>query len=242
MRGWGAGTVAVKIPATWEAEMGRFEVRGQPGQKVRELPFWQISYGGLCTCNPSYMVGIGRRIEVWGYFWAKMRDPTWKITKAKSRGVTQMAEHLPSKGNALSSNSSTNPYPTPPKNKKRNEGSQSKGWGRWRDFTGPASDNLGGWRTGSKGGCQSFQPLSLEDHGIFINYHRRPGLVGSRDWVSEGRENTFGVELTFIARWIQFLGFFDQEIPRLLPRCAQSSGSLCQWRGWENSLHWFFFL
>jgi hypothetical protein len=51
------------IPVTLKAEMGRITVQGQPEQKVSKT---HILSNKLVVhiCNPSWVEGIGKRIEV----------------------------------------------------------------------------------------------------------------------------------------------------------------------------------
>jgi hypothetical protein len=61
MLGCLAPVLALVILATWEAEIGRISVRGQPGQIVHEIPISKISRASWVlvapTCNPSYSGG-----------------------------------------------------------------------------------------------------------------------------------------------------------------------------------------
>jgi hypothetical protein len=66
------------------------------------------------VCIPSYIGGIHKRIVV-------KLDPIQKVTKAKKGwvwGMAQVVKHLPSKCNALSSNSRTTKKKKKHKNKK----------------------------------------------------------------------------------------------------------------------------
>jgi hypothetical protein len=57
------------------------------------------------ACNPSYWEALSRRIMVRGWHWEKTWDPIKKLNKTKRAGsVAQVVEHLPSKHEALSSN------------------------------------------------------------------------------------------------------------------------------------------
>jgi hypothetical protein len=88
------------IPATWEAEIGRIEVWGQPGKKLRSsatgihLSFQLYKKNSHQDCCP-------------GCPEQKTWDPIWKRTKAKrAGGVAQVVGDLPSKHQALSLNPS----------------------------------------------------------------------------------------------------------------------------------------
>jgi hypothetical protein len=53
------------ILLTWEAEMGRITVRGQPEQKVHAISSKSIKAGrGAHACHPSYIGRVNRRIKV----------------------------------------------------------------------------------------------------------------------------------------------------------------------------------
>jgi hypothetical protein len=52
------------IPATWEVEIERITVWGQPGQKVRKAPFQSIGWVVEHTCGPSCTGGLSRRTVV----------------------------------------------------------------------------------------------------------------------------------------------------------------------------------
>jgi hypothetical protein len=86
------------ILATWEAENRRIVVPGWTGQKsFGDLISMEKKLGIVAhACHPSYPA------------WAKKRDPSSKITRAKRAGnVVQVVERLPSKHKAMSSNPST---------------------------------------------------------------------------------------------------------------------------------------
>jgi hypothetical protein len=51
------------ILATWKVEIGRIRVQGQPWQNVPETQTQELGVVG-CTCHPSYMGSINRRIVV----------------------------------------------------------------------------------------------------------------------------------------------------------------------------------
>jgi hypothetical protein len=55
------------IPTTWEAEIRRIRVWGQPKQKFRETPIPTNKLSIMVRdCNPSCAGGISRRITAWG--------------------------------------------------------------------------------------------------------------------------------------------------------------------------------
>jgi hypothetical protein len=56
--------------------------------------------------NPNYAGGVRRRIVVQGQSKSFVQDPIWEIKQKRNGGVVQVIEHLPSKCEALSSNSS----------------------------------------------------------------------------------------------------------------------------------------
>jgi hypothetical protein len=68
-------------------------------------PIWTNKIGMVVHAwNPSYIGGLSRRTVVWGQL--RTKKLIWKVTKAKNvGGVTQVAECLTSKCEALSSNS-----------------------------------------------------------------------------------------------------------------------------------------
>lgn len=85
-------------------------------------------------------------------------------------------------------------------------------------------------------------PLRLEDDGIFINHHQRVGLLGNLTGVESGK--VLGMHLACIARSMQLLAVFDQEIPQpssLL--CSVRWGPLpVKWTGDQSSRRDFFSL
>jgi hypothetical protein len=99
-KGWAQWLIA-ETQATPEALIRSIKVWGQPGQKVSKTPFSINKLGMVvCSCNPSYVGGIGSRIVTQ----AKTQDPFWKI---RTSGMAQVAECLPSKHRSLSSNPRT---------------------------------------------------------------------------------------------------------------------------------------
>jgi hypothetical protein len=53
------------IPATWEVEIGRISVCGQPGQLLKSHLNKQAEHGDV-HYNPSSTRGVGRRVVVCG--------------------------------------------------------------------------------------------------------------------------------------------------------------------------------
>jgi hypothetical protein len=96
------------ILAICEVEIGRIMVLGQPWQIVQESPFQTIkAVSVVLSFQLCRKCSINRRMRS-KPTWAYMRDPIWKIAKAKRGwGMTQVVECLPSKHKALSSSSST---------------------------------------------------------------------------------------------------------------------------------------
>jgi hypothetical protein len=71
------------IATTWEAEMARVTVQGQPEQKVsKNLSQKQTRYVGH-ICNTSYTRNRSKRIAVQGWYRAKERDPLKNKPKQK---------------------------------------------------------------------------------------------------------------------------------------------------------------
>jgi hypothetical protein len=61
----------------------------------------------VCTCYPSNVGSMGRRMEVEGWLWGKKHETLSKKIKQKRAGsVVQVIECLPSKYDTLSSNPS----------------------------------------------------------------------------------------------------------------------------------------
>jgi hypothetical protein len=55
------------IPATWEAEIGRIFIQGQPRQKVSKTPSQQVSWTWwYTTMNPSMLEVVDGKIAVLG--------------------------------------------------------------------------------------------------------------------------------------------------------------------------------
>jgi hypothetical protein len=53
------------IPTTWEVEIRRSVVWGQPGQKVRDLHLnKQARYDGVCVCGPNYEKDYGPKLDL----------------------------------------------------------------------------------------------------------------------------------------------------------------------------------
>jgi hypothetical protein len=80
-------------PESWNEEIGRIKVWGQPMQKS----YWDLiltnkdGCGGTCL-SPSYVQGITGKISV-QLAWGKTQDPILKITKAKrAEGKAQVVE------------------------------------------------------------------------------------------------------------------------------------------------------
>jgi hypothetical protein len=46
------------IPATWEMEIRKMKVQGQPGQKVRH-PSQQTGWAWCCACGPTWEDHVG---------------------------------------------------------------------------------------------------------------------------------------------------------------------------------------
>jgi hypothetical protein len=63
-----------------EAEMGKIEVQGQPGQKMRYFPSLQTSWIWLCA--PLVLASWGIGVTIMRPL-AKIWDPIWKITEAR---------------------------------------------------------------------------------------------------------------------------------------------------------------
>jgi hypothetical protein len=84
-----------------EAEIGKFEVLGQRGQKVCKSPSAQTKTGAPVT--PAMAGNINRRIEV-QVSQGKKRDPLSKIARAKG-------ERHGSSDKALSSKPQSTPLP-----------------------------------------------------------------------------------------------------------------------------------
>jgi hypothetical protein len=54
------------ILATWEAEIGRITVWGQPGQRVQETPSQPMAgHSMACICHSSCAGSINRRFQVY---------------------------------------------------------------------------------------------------------------------------------------------------------------------------------
>jgi hypothetical protein len=59
------------------AEIGRIKVQGQPRQKVSETSISTSKLGVVVhICNPSYALGVGRRLAVRGQPGKKMGAPS----------------------------------------------------------------------------------------------------------------------------------------------------------------------
>jgi hypothetical protein len=97
---------------TWETEIAKIAVWGQPKQKFRD-PFSTKKAGMVGhTWGPSFKWAIDRRIAVPGQPRQKHKIPSEKYPTAKrAGGLPQVVEHLASKHRVLSSNPSTTPPP-----------------------------------------------------------------------------------------------------------------------------------
>jgi hypothetical protein len=86
------------IPVTWEAVIEQIKVEDQPWQKVSRTlsqPIKKLAVEA-CTCHPSYVGGITRRIDVQAGA-VKNKRPYWKNKAKRTRGIAQVIELLPSK-------------------------------------------------------------------------------------------------------------------------------------------------